>query len=156
MCNQYTFYIAHMETELESHSFQHWTLGSYVLSTCSCTDMAKAVGSIALRHGRQGTQRLLIQTFDSWSNIATTHYSSHHPHSSQERATRVSLDYNLLPPSTLASIEWRGQSSTFSPQIISLTLTLWFLNSAAVWHSLYQPPVSSVTSITWQLSCPPS
>ena len=34
-----------METELESHSFQHWTLGSYVLSTRSCTDMAKAVGS---------------------------------------------------------------------------------------------------------------
>jgi len=29
VCHQYTFYIAHMETELESHSFQHWTLGSY-------------------------------------------------------------------------------------------------------------------------------
>ena len=29
LCHQYTFYIAHMETELKSHSFQHQTLGSY-------------------------------------------------------------------------------------------------------------------------------
>jgi len=27
LCHQYTFYIAHMETEQESH---YWTLGSYV------------------------------------------------------------------------------------------------------------------------------
>jgi len=31
LCHEYTLYIAHMETELESHSFQHWTLGSYVI-----------------------------------------------------------------------------------------------------------------------------
>ena len=30
LCNQYTFYIAHMEIELKSNSFKHWNLGSYV------------------------------------------------------------------------------------------------------------------------------
>jgi len=29
-----TFYIAHMETELKSHSFQHQTLGSYAYTLC--------------------------------------------------------------------------------------------------------------------------
>ena len=29
LCNQYIFYIAHMEIELKSHSFKHWNLGSY-------------------------------------------------------------------------------------------------------------------------------
>ena len=32
LCDHYTFYIAHMETKLKSHSFQHQTLGSYELS----------------------------------------------------------------------------------------------------------------------------
>jgi len=44
MCHQYTFSIAHMEIELESHSFQHWTLGSYVLSTHS--DLPNTVSSV--------------------------------------------------------------------------------------------------------------